>query len=93
MSIQRRVENLEKAANITDSGECSCRAVRGVSGQRLTWRYERPEEQRPEDVARLRDDSDTVERCQRCGRVRPHVEIVYVYGWRQDGPAEQAETG
>ena len=80
--LRARVASLEKAAQATDSTECQCPTVPGVSGWRFVTEYEAPENQTPEELERARARSDLVERCQRCGKARNVVAFVDTDDWR-----------
>jgi hypothetical protein len=76
---------LEKTTRNLTAGECRCHGARGVSGPRWTVSYERPDLQPPEALASAERDTDHVERCLRCGKVRPIIEAVYVENWHEGG--------
>ena len=80
--IERRIADLERAAHITDSGECTCPNVPGTSGLRVTYGYQEPQEATAEDLERVREKSDAEERCRMCGRVRPTLRVLFTKQWR-----------
>jgi hypothetical protein len=85
MSLRARMTRLEKATRTMAPNECACHGAPGVSGPRLIYSYERPELQTPEALEVAERDTDHVERCAYCGRVRPIVEILWVENWRERG--------
>ena len=40
MTVERRVEDLEKLAGIRDAAECTCPNVPGISGLRVIYGYQ-----------------------------------------------------